>query len=683
MTNNPGCLGFYAGSPCQDEGYISAAEQADSIIWTLAHVGHMVGFQTLTTADHGFPGIINGVTNNQQLRYDQWRLYKIPARAPLVVASCGASGAPNPSNVHLLPGGPNVTVGYNLANTGLADIVLDSVRTTGTLNDGNLATTNNAVVNTVIPELGSYSFSVTFNPSGVSPSEAGLRSGNVVAWVHTNDGAAVNFGQALSCFLPATIYVVPTFCLFTNDSIHSGTNASRLGSSGCAGCATPGPSGFNDGMFYSATNDGYVFEAAPYWVFPDTAAHTAGPDGVRWYFADQFLRCLNAYTVDSIPFGSGYNIYAKNVITGLQDSDIVAEVIWEQCTDPAYSDFLALTVKVYNVSGSTKNIALGASCDADVPTGFNGVPTPAIRFGPHNLSYAVSHPSSVDGKTYKITTWQGIDTLPGEFAGPPPRLCSGNERFFGILSLPNGAASSSPVQAQGSVTHSNRIISTGGWDDSAFVRNALHTGYLAGENGSGFPETGFDTFFTLDSCDAAHGFPKGISTDVGGTVTSKTVSLAPSPQLAGIISRYGMEGLAASLDTTTNLGQVSSYTTIYVAGIADSALWIEAIDSAISWMNQNAGQQIGGDLAPWHRNDLNDDGNLTSSDVVLATNAVFLDSWAPIPARGLIPPSACTADLNLDGLLTSSDVVLSINYTFLGLKPTTGYPNLPVLMGCF
>jgi hypothetical protein len=686
MTNNPGCTGPLdpgGADPCEHEWEVSAASRADSLIYVVAQVQTLPGFQTGTTADQGFPGVVNGVTHLRTIMADQWRLYKVPSTGPLIVAACGASGAPNPSNVHLLPAGPSTAITYILANTGLADLVLDSIRTSGTLNDGNLSTTNNAVVNTAIPELGSYSFSVTFNPAGVSPSEAGLRSGNVVAWVHTNDPVATNFGQAISCFLPATIYVVPTFCLFSNDSIHSGTNASRLGSSGCAGCATPGPSGFNDAMFYAATNDGYIFESAPYWVFTDTAAHTAGPDGVRWYFADQFLRCLKAYTVDSIPFGTGYNIYAKNVITGLEDSNIVAEVIWEQCTDPAYSDFLALTVKVYNVSGGTQNIAVGASCDADVPTGFNGVATPAIRFGPHNLSYQVDHVSAVDAKTYRITTWQGIDTLPGEFAGPPPRLCSGNARFFGILALPNGAASSSPVGALGSVTHSNRIISTGGWDDSAFVRNALHVGYLDGSDGAGFPETGFDTFFVLDSCDAAHGFPNGISTDVGNTITAKSVSLAPNPQLAGIVSRYGMEGLAASLDTATNLGQVTSYTVLYVAGIADSALWVEAVDSAISWMNQNAGQQVGGDLAPWHRNDLNDDGLLTSSDVVLIGSAVFLDSWANIPARGNIPPSACTADLNMDGLLTASDVVLSGLYTFLNQKPTTGYPNAPILMGCF
>lgn len=57
------------------------------------------------------------------------------------------------------------------------------------------------------------------------------------------------------------------------------------------------------------------------------------------------------------------------------------------------------------------------------------------------------------------------------------------------------------------------------------------------------------------------------------------------------------------------------------------------------------------------KGDMNADGNLTSSDVVLMLNCVFL---------GTGTCTNCFTDLNCDGNLTSSDVVLELNAVFLG-----------------
>jgi hypothetical protein len=60
---------------------------------------------------------------------------------------------------------------------------------------------------------------------------------------------------------------------------------------------------------------------------------------------------------------------------------------------------------------------------------------------------------------------------------------------------------------------------------------------------------------------------------------------------------------------------------------------------------------------PW--GDMNGDGVINSSDVVLLINRVFLGT--PTPA------GAARGDLNCDGLLTSADVVDLLNFAFLGI----------------
>jgi hypothetical protein len=60
------------------------------------------------------------------------------------------------------------------------------------------------------------------------------------------------------------------------------------------------------------------------------------------------------------------------------------------------------------------------------------------------------------------------------------------------------------------------------------------------------------------------------------------------------------------------------------------------------------------------KGDLNDDGSLTSSDVVNELNCVFLGLQPPAPV------GSCACDLNCDSFATSADVVLELNAVFLG-----------------
>jgi len=65
---------------------------------------------------------------------------------------------------------------------------------------------------------------------------------------------------------------------------------------------------------------------------------------------------------------------------------------------------------------------------------------------------------------------------------------------------------------------------------------------------------------------------------------------------------------------------------------------------------------------PQMKGDLNADGILTASDVVLILNCAFLG----IPPPNA-PPAAC--DLNCDGVLTAADVVILLNMAFLASPP--------------
>lgn len=70
MTNHNGCNGTTI--PCEHEFYISAAAEADSVIYVVAQVQKFPGFQSLgSSPDPGPSTRLN----------DEWRLYLVPARA--------------------------------------------------------------------------------------------------------------------------------------------------------------------------------------------------------------------------------------------------------------------------------------------------------------------------------------------------------------------------------------------------------------------------------------------------------------------------------------------------------------------------------------------------------------------------------------------------------------------------
>ncbi len=78
----------------------------------------------------------------------------------------------------------------------------------------------------------------------------------------------------------------------------------------------------------------------------------------------------------------------------------------------------------------------------------------------------------------------------------------------------------------------------------------------------------------------------------------------------------------------------------------------------------NAGSAYVYGIACAAKGDMNADGSLTASDVVLMLNCVFLGSGNCAP---------CYADVSCNGMLTSSDVVIELNAVFLG-EPITCAP---------
>ena len=133
-----------------------------------------------------------------------------------------------------------------------------------------------------------------------------------------------------------------------------------------------------------------------------------------------------------------------------------------------------------------------------------------------------------------------------------------------------------------------------------------------------------------------------------------------------IVGRYGLEGLAASVDTFFS-GPGESYTIIHVAssggGLSD--LMANAV-KGIDWYVNHSNLHVG---PPQTRlkGDLNNDYGITPADVVEMLGYTFLGEDT---SGGLAIPT-CVADLNNTGALTPADAVILINYAFLGI----GCPN--------
>ncbi len=175
-TNNPGCSGL-PGNECQNEYYFTAAPRvAHDTIWVFSLVQKAPGVQeTALLHQSADPGPFT-------LYYDEDRLYKAPIWDG-TIDSIRPASAPQPGDttrlwqIILFAWGSVFNVNMRLSNSGLSDIILDSVRLTGTLNGQQLVTATNAVPNTSISSGLYYDFILTLDPSGVGASQQGVRSG--------------------------------------------------------------------------------------------------------------------------------------------------------------------------------------------------------------------------------------------------------------------------------------------------------------------------------------------------------------------------------------------------------------------------------------------------------------------------------------------------------------------------
>jgi len=650
-TNHPGCDGTTV--PCEHEFYISAAEVADSVIYVVAQVNKFPGFQSI-----GDPGPDTRLS-------DEWRLYLVPARRICHCSGCDfrVTSNDNLGALQVIPGSlKNVNLSY--INSGLTDLRLDSIVFTGNLNDGYLVTsrTGGTNIGDPIPQLTSAPLTITFNAAGVGISQTGLRSGQIKVWTHS-DSTTPGVPPVALCQIGTNVYVVPSLCLNSADTVHSAANFTEIWSHSVEVFANS-----LNGMFYFATGENFIFDGGVAIVNPALAGPPGHPRGLRNYFDDQFLRCLTAITVDSIPDPTdslkSYAIFAKTLSTGRLDSTIIWETIWEQSTNPVYSDFLAKTVRVVNISGADiPDVILGVANDIDVPT--EGCP----YNGPRNLSFDTSFAATSDGKTYTMLVSSGIldpfsDTL-------PPVGCTPNDKYFGAITIPNGNASASPVSPRGAVAFRNRsFLPANSWQDSQFVNRMDVIGYHPTRNLADTGLTGMGPeYYPPNPC------PNVGSADIGFVIGAKKVTLPKNDIVGKLATRYGLQGLAAGFDTLTLEGPSESFTVLFVAGLSGLADFMANCDAAVSWYNLNANRQVGGEIGPFHRGDLNNDGILTSADVVKLLNKVFLGE--PIIT------SDCAADLNFDNILTAADVVSELHYVFIGTLPTPAYPPMPKLMDCF
>jgi hypothetical protein len=150
------------------------------------------------------------------------------------------------------------------------------------------------------------------------------------------------------------------------------------------------------------------------------------------------------------------------------------------------------------------------------------------------------------------------------------------------------------------------------------------------------------------------------------TVAKKVYNLPVNGGGQNVVARYGMDGLAASIDTFFS-GPGETYTIIHVAtsggGLSD--LMTNAI-RGIDWYVNHSNTHVGPVLT-WRKGDLDNSGELNPADVVAELNYTFNG----VDAIGNQAIPLCAADLNNTGDLTPADAVLLLNGVFAGF----GCPN--------
>jgi len=605
--------------------------------------------------------------------YDVFRLYRVPARAPIPSIRADLGVLPGDTllrhldQIVLRPRGGTTTINMQISNLGLAGFFVDSVQLTGSLNDGFLITTTfTDFWQAFTAPGGSKGGQISFNTNGIGPTDQGIRSGSLKAYVRTTDPAVPPGEREKVLELPLTVYVVTNLCLNRKMQIHSASNRTDIGTQG----TIKDQSGY--GMYYE-TNGHDNFYDGGVWMANsalNAPACASGPRKVsRQLFGDKFLRCVADGVLDSTT-GNGYvNVSLKSIGTDINDTTLVWQNIWEQSTYPDSTDFLIQTTRVINIGPAPiDSVAMGTIYDVDVTV--DGIADGAYNVGGDTT---VSHL----GRTWWLGWIAGDDFIidacsPGNFA-------------YGFVVVPGSIGNpGDTVRPRGIVVYQqdgfsyNIDCANSNGGDSLFQRYAWNLGDIVSTRDRNYDTltgTWRDTSATCianNSC-AICGGPSAYATgppwrsDMGYmTVAKKVYNLPVNGGGQNVVARYGMDGLAASIDTFFS-GPGETYTIIHVAtsggGLSD--LMTNAI-RGIDWYVNHSNTHVGPVLT-WRKGDLDNSGELNPADVVAELNYTFNG----VDAIGNQAIPLCAADLNNTGDLTPADAVLLLNGVFAGF----GCPN--------
>jgi hypothetical protein len=373
----------------------------------------------------------------------------------------------------------------------------------------------------------------------------------------------------------------------------------------------------------------------------------------RQIFSDKFLRCLSDIVLDSTPgTGAYYNLYAVSVSTDVEDSTLVYKHIWEQSTHPDSSDFLIQQVKVINIGSSPiDSVSMGVIYDVDVQ-------------GVSNAAENTTGDTSVThlGRKFWLGWVSGNDVAID--------TCSPNNEMYGTVIIPDGIGNpGDSIHARGAVMYHQFGFSynigcgntAGG--DSLFERWAWNLNVSTSTRRRTHDTlTGSwqDTIPPLTVCngDAANG--PSYRADEGYMSVAKKVYNFPTNKTGDLlVSRYGLDGLAAGVDSAFS-GAGESYAVIHVAsnnGLSD--LMANAVKGIDFYVN-HANYQVGPYQAVLRRGDFDNNSEMNPADVVGALNYVFLYNGDLITG-----PFGCVGDVALNGDVAPADVVIILNKVFL------------------
>ena len=669
QTNNPGCDGS-PGDPCVHEDDFSVSDNVENdTIWIAALAQAYPGTQESAIRS----GITPDLGPLTEVR-DEFRLYKAPARAPQPSLRGDMGSLPGDTvkfyQIAVQPRGATFNANLRLSNIGTLGFFLDSVVVEPSLNDGFLVVATSAVNGTFLATGGNYDFALSFNPAGVPFSQAGVRSGNLLAYIRS-----VSPANTKTLPINLTVYVVPSLCFNRKAVIHSASNATEVGNQG----TIKDQGGL--GMHYDATGHDNFYDGGVWVAWNDAVADNRGncADGfprrvTRQLFGDKFLRCLSDGVLDSVSGGSYYNLSLTSLGAELQDSAIVYKNIWEQSTHADSSDFLLQTTKVINVSNRIiDSVAFGVIYDLDVQV--DGVVNASENVaGDTTLSYG--------GRTWWFGWIAGNDVTidscaPGNFA-------------YGCVIIPNSNDTGSLpsfVRPRGGVMYHQSGFSynigcenpNGG--DSLFERYAWYLDKVtsaakrADDSLTGSYQDTTTACITNGTCTVCGG-PGAYSTgptwrdDMGWMAVAEKVSNFPiNGGGAGVVSSFGLDGLAslaAGTDTVFS-GPGETYTVIHVATSGGGL--VDLYDNArkgIDWYLKHANIQVTPVQASRLKGDLLNQGageGIFPADLVALLSFVFNQvDVNPGADPDQIP--VCVADVNnLDGA-TPADVVELLNGLF-------------------